>query len=195
MSAVIWQARSQWHDIFKVMASPCLSAWEKAVPQRLPWCQTLEFLTVWHWCLSSCYLGVGAQKEWVWGKSICGFFKGNFLGLQKLLLPTQSLLSFVARSYGDLSSWHWNCGLGACVGLGLLPPKRPLLKFYPQHVVCDQPFPPLHPSYRFGWMWFLWFHSCQTSTQPDFWGGFKWWLFYILVVILMRLLCIFFQLQ
>ena len=40
------------------------------------------------------------------GKSVCGFFKGNSLGLQEFLLPTQSLLVFAARCYGDLLSWH-----------------------------------------------------------------------------------------
>ena len=43
------------------------------------------------------------------------FFKGNCLRLQKFLPPTQSLLVFVASSYGDLSSWHWNPGLGGLV--------------------------------------------------------------------------------
>ena len=55
----------------------------------------------------------GAQREQVWvGKSICGLPKRNFLGFQQPPPVTQSLLVFTARSCGDLSSWHWNPGLG-----------------------------------------------------------------------------------
>ena len=52
------------------MASACLSVWEKAVLQLLSWCQTLQFLPVCYWCLSSCYSSAGAQREWVWA-SLC----------------------------------------------------------------------------------------------------------------------------
>ena len=44
-----------------------------------------------------------------------GFFKRNCLGLQQFLPLTQSPLVFAARSYGDLSSWYWNPGLGGLV--------------------------------------------------------------------------------
>ena len=66
---------------------------------------------------SSSLYAAGAFQAATWGwcseglnlsKSLCGFFKGNCLGLQNFLLPTQSLLFFAAKSYGDLSSWHWN---------------------------------------------------------------------------------------
>ena len=64
-----------------------------------------------------------------------GFFKRNFLGLQKFVPPTQSPLVFVARSFWDLSTWHWSPGLGGLVwGLGFLAPKISLLNFYPPHV-------------------------------------------------------------
>ena len=59
------------------------------------------------WCWSS--EGVSL------GRSVCGFFKGNCLGLQMFLPPTQSLLIFTARSYRELSSCHWNPGLGGLV--------------------------------------------------------------------------------
>ena len=46
---------------------------------------------------------------WCWGSEIvslskfmCEFFKGNCLGLQKFLPPTQCLLVFAAGSFGDL---------------------------------------------------------------------------------------------
>ena len=35
--------------------------------------------------------------------------------------------------------------------------------------VWGQPIPHLCPSCWYGWMWFLQFHSCQTSIQLDFW--------------------------
>ena len=96
--------------------SPCMPL----VPFKLlPWCWSSE--------------GVSLITH-----SMCGFFK-NCLGLQKFLLSTQSLLGVVDRSYGDLSSWHWNPGLGGLVlglvlGLGLLNPEISLLNFYPSHV-------------------------------------------------------------
>ena len=70
-------------------------------------------------------------------KSMCGFFRGNCLRLQKFLPPTQSPLDFAARSCGDLSSWHWNPELGQGmpgVRLGLLAPKITLLNFHLPHV-------------------------------------------------------------
>ena len=51
-------------------------------------------------------------------KFMCGFFKGNCLGLQKFLLPTQSLLVFAARIYEDLSSGTGTLGWGDCYGAG-----------------------------------------------------------------------------
>ena len=89
------------------MASAHLSVRKNAVPQLSPWCQTLQFLPVCHWCLSSCYPGAGGSE--VGGsesKPVCGFFKGNCLGLQKFLPLTQSPLIFAARSCGVLSSCH-----------------------------------------------------------------------------------------
>ena len=70
--------------------------------------------------LPQCWSSEGVSLS----KFMCGFFKWNCLGLQKFLPLTQSLLVFVARSYGDLSSRHWNPGLeGPIVG--------PLLPRYP----------------------------------------------------------------
>ena len=62
---------------------------------------------------------------------MCAIFKRNCLDLQKFLPLTQSLMVFAARSCRDLSSWHWNPGLGPDVGLGLLAPKIWVPKFYP----------------------------------------------------------------
>ena len=65
-------------------------------------------------------------------KSVWEFYKSsrNFLGLQKFLPLTQSPLVFVARSFGDLSSWHWNPGLRGPEGQRLLDPEIALLNFY-----------------------------------------------------------------
>nr|KAF6500947.1 hypothetical protein HJG59_007970 [Molossus molossus] len=46
-------------------------------------------------------------------------FKRSCLGLQPPLHPSSSvLLVFPARSYEDLSSWHWNPELGTWCGTG-----------------------------------------------------------------------------
>ena len=58
------------------MATIYLSVWEKAVPQLLPWCQTLQFILACHWYLSSCYPGSGAQREWVWVSPCMGSLRG-----------------------------------------------------------------------------------------------------------------------
>ena len=134
-----------------------------------PWCQTRQSLPVYQWCPSSCHPGAGAQREWVWvGESVRGFPKKNCLGLQQPPPLTQCLLVFATRSCRDLSSWHWNPGLGAWCGSGThhsqdIPPE------FLSTWVWGHPVPHLCPSYPSGWMWFLQFHSCQISIQLDFW--------------------------
>ena len=120
----------------------------------LPWCQTLQFLLVYHWCLSSCYPSTGTQRERVWvHECMCGFFKRNWLGLQKVLPLTQSLLVFLARSCGDLSSWHWKPGPWCLVwDWDSLLPGFPSQIFIHCMWVRDQPIPHLHLSYQSGWM-------------------------------------------
>ena len=114
---------------------------------------------------------------WV-GESICGFLKKNCLGFCQFRPPTQSLLVFAARSYRDLSSWHWNPGLD-----GLVWGWHTLLSRYPSQIfihhlwVWGHPVPCVCPSYQSGWMCFFKFHSCQTSIQLDFW-----W-FWVMVVL------------
>ena len=101
------------------------------------------------WCWSS--EGVSLSKF------MCEFFKGNYLGLQKFLLPTQFPLVFTARSYRNLPSWHWNLGLarGPGMGLGLLVPGISLLIFIHPMWVRNQPILCLFLSYQSGWMWFF----------------------------------------
>ena len=89
--------------------------------------------------LPQCWSSEGVSLS----KSMCGIFMRNCLGLQKFLLLTQSLLIFAARRYGDLSSWHWNPGLGGPgVGLGLLCSRDIHPKFFFTIHVCGTiPFP------------------------------------------------------
>ena len=61
-------------------------------------------------------------QPWYWilervsmNKSMCGFFKGNCLGLKKFLPLTQSPSVFSARSYGELPSWYWITGLRSLI--------------------------------------------------------------------------------
>ena len=59
--------------------------------------------------LPQCWSSEGVSLS----KSICGFFKGNCLGLQNFLPLTQSPLVLTARSCGDLPSWHWGAWFGS----------------------------------------------------------------------------------
>ena len=67
-------------------------------------------------------------------KSVCGSFKRNCLGLKKFLPPTQSLLGFAARSYGDLLPGTGTLGWCLSMELRLLTPEISLPNFYPSHL-------------------------------------------------------------
>ena len=96
------------------------------------------------WCWSS--EGVSLSRE-----SVCGFFKRNCLGLQKFLSSIQSLLVFAARSYGGLSCWHWNTGLGGLVwGWGSSLLRYPYQTFIHHMCIWDQPILHPSPSYQSG---------------------------------------------
>ena len=61
-----------------------------------------------------------------------GFFKGNCLGLQKFLPPTQSTLFFCSQKLWRLIFLALEPWAGVpCVGLGLLALKISLPNFYP----------------------------------------------------------------
>ena len=51
---------------------------DKTVSWHLPWCQSLQFLPICHWCPSSCCSGAESQRKWVCisPKSIAGPLKG-----------------------------------------------------------------------------------------------------------------------
>ena len=100
-----------WHQLARSVAL-CSEGLEKgqwplltlipdsSVSPRMP---LVRFMLL-SWCWSSERMSLS--------ESMCEFFKGNCLELQKFLLPAQSLLVSAARSCGDLSSWHWNPRLG-----------------------------------------------------------------------------------
>ena len=114
--------------------------------------------------------GFRAQMEWVWeDESKYGFPERNCLGLQKVLPLTSFPLVFAAIICGDLSSWHWSPALGVLVWLwDSSLPRYPSQIFIHHSGVRDQPVLCLCSCYQSGWMWILWFRSCQTSIQLDF---------------------------
>ena len=128
----------------------------------LPQCQTLQSLPVYHWCPSSCHPGARGQRERACiGEFMCGFPKGNCLGLEQPPPLTQSPLVFTARSCGDLFSWLWN------PGLGLLTPKICLLNFYPCGCGAS-PFCIHAPPICLDGCGFFNNCSCQISIQLGF---------------------------
>ena len=72
--------------------------------------------------------------------SLCRTPKWTFLKIWQFFLSTQLSLVFTAGSNGDLSSQHWNCGLGSLAyALGSLAPKGIIPGFYPLHVSVGLP--------------------------------------------------------
>ena len=100
---------------------------------------------------------------------------------------TQSPLGFAARSYGYLSSWHWNPGQRGLVwGWDSLLLRYPSQIFMYHTWMWDQPVPHLCPPTSLDGCGFfnsvvvrLPFHSISDSSE--------WWWFYISAVILMWL--------
>ena len=97
-----------------------------------------------------------SSEEVSLSKFVCGFFQRNYLGLQKFPPPTQSLLVFSARSYGDFFSWCWKPEL-----MGLVLGWDSSLMRYPSEIfihhmwVRDQSVLCLHPSYSLDGCGFL----------------------------------------
>ena len=162
------------------MTSAHLSVWEKAVPQLLPSCQTLHFLLVCHWCLSDCYHGARAQKEWVWVSPCMGSLRGMVWNSRSFFHWHNPHWFLQPEVMGTYLSGTGTLGWGPGVGLGFLTPQISLLNFYPPHVsvgpACSMSFPLLLS----GWMLFLSFYSCHTSIQFDFWQ------FWVMVVLYFR---------
>ena len=154
MAPAFWLCGSQGTGLRKgTMASAHLSIWEKAVPSAhtrhwlpdilVPPCMPLVPFKL----LPQCWSSRGASLS----KSMCGFFKGSCLGLQKFLTPIQSPLVFAARSYGSLPFWHWNPGLGGLVwGWDFSLPRYSSQIFIYHMWMWDQPVSHLQPSYLSG---------------------------------------------
>ena len=101
----------------QTISSAHLSVWEKAVPHSHLDARHFTFFLysmVPFKLLPQCWSSEGVSLI----KSICGFFQRTCLGLQKFLPLTQSLLVFVARSYGGLSSGTGTLVQAACCGTG-----------------------------------------------------------------------------
>ena len=104
---------------------------EEAVPQHSPWCQTLQFLPICHWCPSSCCPGAGAQRKWDWvsPKSILGPLRGHTWEPHRFFHCPNPTNFYSQKLWGliflTLELWARWSG----VGLRSLTPN-----FYPPHV-------------------------------------------------------------
>ena len=94
---------------------------------------------------------------------VCGLFIWSILKIQQFLPLPQPPLVFIARSYGDLSSWSWNPSLCHLAwGWDYLLSRYPsqFLSTTWEHgsahaattatSLCHTESPCLHPSYQFG---------------------------------------------
>ena len=113
------------------MATACSSVQEEAVPSSHPDAR--------HFSSSPYATGalqtVSPVLEPRGSKSMCGALQEKTPGNPQFLPLTQSLLVFIGRSYGDLSSCHWSPCLGGLV-LGWDPSRPRYLPpyCYPPHV-------------------------------------------------------------
>ena len=167
-----------------------LSVWEKTVPQLLPWWQTLQFFFVCHWCLSSCYPGAEAQREWVWVSLCVGFLRGTawdsrnfFHGLNPCWFLQPEVMGTYLPGTGALAGgggggWCW---AGSSCSWDI-PPKF-------LSTTCGWETSPLHvcaPPTSLDGCGF--FNSVVVKLQfNSISDGSEWWLVCISVVILMRL--------
>ena len=111
------------------VASARLSVWKRVFPQLLPWCQTPQFISVCHWCLSSCCPSAGAPNEWVWLSLCVGCLKRTAWDSRssstdsiRADLCSQKLWRIIFLALEPWAGWHG-------VGLGLLVPKISLPNF------------------------------------------------------------------
>ena len=138
------------------MASVHLSVWEKALPQLLPWCQILQVLPVFHWCLSSCYSGAGAQMVWVWVSPHMGSLMETAWDSRSFFHQPNPCCFFQPEVMGTYLPGPETVGWELLVlGWDSLLLRYPIQIFIYHTWMWDQPIPCLHPSYLSGWMWFL----------------------------------------
>ena len=118
----------------ETVASACFSVWEKAVPQLLPWCQTLRLLPVCHWCLSSCYPDAGAQREWIWVSPCAGSLRGTVWDSSSSFHQLKPHWFIKPEVMWVYLSGTGTLGWGPGMWLGLLALKTSLLNIYPPHM-------------------------------------------------------------
>ena len=126
-----------------------LCMWEKAVPQVLPWCQTLHFLSVCHWCLSSCYPSAGTLRV-----SMCVVILRETAWDSRNIIHWLSACWFLQPEVMGIHLPSTNPGAGIPgVGSGPLAPEISLLNFYPEFlpmwnkpILCSTPSTSLDTS-------------------------------------------------
>ena len=172
---------------FRKGTKACLFVWEKTVPQLSPWWQTLHFLPVSHWCLSSLCPGPGAKRDWVWlspcvhsGRGTAWDSRSFFYPLNLYWFCSQELLGAYLPGTGTLLWGAW-CGPGTPCSWDT-PPKF----LSTTHGYGTSPFRVWAPTTSQDGCGFfnsivvrLPFNSTSDSSE--------WWWFSILVVILMWL--------
>ena len=169
------------------VSSPHLSVWEKAVHQLLPWCQTLQFFPICHWCLSICYPRAGVQREWVWVSPCVGSLRGTAWDSRSLfhwlspcwfLQPEVMGIYLLGTRALGLGAW---CAAGTPHSWDIHPEFLSTTHGCGTSLFCFS----THPISQDGCVFFnsvvvcLPFHSICDGSE--------WWLFYILVIILMWL--------
>ena len=143
--------KGQWL-LLSLMPDTSVSPCVPLVPFKLlPWCWSSEGVTLSRWvhvCIP--------QEELLRTLAVSstdsiptGFHSQKLWGLILLAL-NPGVRGLV---------WGWDSSL----------PRYPSQIFIHYTWMWDQPILCPGPSYRSGWMWFLQFHSCQTSIQLNFW--------------------------
>ena len=171
----------------KGTASAHISVWERAVPQLLPWCQTLQFLPVCHWCLSNCCPDARAQREWVCVSPCVGSLRGTVWGSSSFfhrLNPHWFLQPEVVGTYlpgtGTLGWGAW-CGAGTPCSLDSPSEFSRTTREWGTSLFCICAPPASLDGCGF-------FNSVVVRLPfNSIFAGSGWWLFHILVVILMWL--------
>ena len=165
----------------------CCFIHEKAVPQHSPWCQTLQFLPICHWCPSSCCPGAGTQREWICisPKSFLGRLRGDAWDSCTFFCCPNTAWILHAEAIGTYLPGTGTLGWGIWVGLRSLAPEISLPIFIHHTWVWDCLFllsvsPPLLPIWMNVTSLIPWLSDFLIAQFSDSSG---WQLFCSLVVI------------
>ena len=166
------------------LASACLSVWEKAAPQFWLLCQILKFLPI---CLSNCYPGAGAQREWVWVSPCLGFLRVTAWDSRSVfhwLNPHWFLHPEIMGTYlsgtGSLG-WGARCGAGVPCSQNVPPQFLPATRVCGTSPFCFSVPPTIVNGCGF-------FNSIVVSLPfNSILDSSEWRLFYSLAAILMWL--------